>query len=70
MWALAVAGEEESLLASGGADARLHIWEDCTAADKAAAEDAAREAVQKQQLLSNALQVGGAPPLRHAFDPR
>eukprot|EP00884_Botryococcus_braunii_P002585 jgi/Botrbrau1/12327/Bobra.4_3s0001.1 len=57
VWALAVAGESESLLASGGADARLQVWEDCTAADMAAAQQALTQAVQKQQLLSNALQA-------------
>ena len=63
MWALAVGGAGEGLLATGASDATVAVWGDCTAADEeeAAAEEAA--IVLKQQDLSNALQVGQqAPP--------
>lgn len=58
VWALAVGGAGEGLLATGASDATVAVWEDCTAADEeeAAAEEAA--IVLKQQDLSNALQVG------------
>ena len=50
-------GEAESLLVTGGADARVAVWRDCTAADAAAAAAGAAEAALKAQQLSNALQV-------------
>lgn len=57
MWALDVGGEAEALLVTGGADARINVWRDCTAADAAAAAAGAAEAALKAQQLSNALQV-------------
>lgn len=64
MWALAVGGAGEGLLATGAADATVAVWEDVTAADEeaVAAEEAA--VVLKQQDLSNALQVCCAAPDR------
>lgn len=50
-------GEAESLLVTGGADARVNVWRDCTAADAAAAAVGAAEAALKVQQVSNALQV-------------
>ena len=50
-------GEAESLLVTGGADARVAVWRDCTAADAAAAAAGAAEAALKAQQLSNALQA-------------
>jgi hypothetical protein len=63
VWALAVGGAGEGLLATGASDATFAVWEDCTVADEeeAAAEEAA--IVLKQQDLSNALQVGRQHPL-------
>ena len=57
VWALAVGGSAESLVATGGSDATIHLWEDTTVADQAAAAEQAQQAVLKQQDLSNALQV-------------
>lgn len=57
VWALDVGGEAESLLVTGGADARVAVWRDCTAADAAAAAAGAAEAALKAQQLSNALQA-------------
>lgn len=57
VWALDVGGEAESLLVTGGADACVAVWRDCTAADAAAAAAGAAEAALKAQQLSNALQA-------------
>ncbi|KAK9810337.1 hypothetical protein WJX72_008955 [[Myrmecia] bisecta] len=57
IWALAVGGTQQSLLASGGGDATINIWEDCTEQDQATAAAQEKEAVLKQQELSNALQA-------------
>lgn len=59
VWALALSGASGDLLASGGGDGAIAVWEDCTAADadEAAAEEAA--AVLRQQDLANALRVRG-----------
>ena len=57
VWAMHVAGRDDSTLVTGGADARVNVWRDCTAEDEAnAAADRAESAV-KGQALSNALQV-------------
>ncbi len=57
MWALDVGGEAEALLVTGGADARVNVWRDCTAADAAVAAAGAAEAARKAQQLANALQA-------------
>lgn len=57
VWALAVGSGEERLLASGGGDARVQVWQDCTVADKQEAAQEQETALLKQQRLSNALQV-------------
>lgn len=57
MWALAVGGREEGLIASGGGDARVQVWQDCTVEDKQEAVQEQEAALLKQQRLSNALQV-------------
>lgn len=72
VWALAVGGSAESLVATGGGDATIHLWEDMTAADQAAAAEQAQQAVLMQQDLSNALQVsyrGLATPFSSAAVP-
>ena len=57
VWALAVGGEQERLLATGGADARVNVWRDATAEDEAAARSEAAAAAGKAQDLANALEV-------------
>ena len=72
VWALDVGGEAESVLVTGGADARMAVWRDCTAADAAAAAAGAAEVALKAQQLSYALQARllcmcracATPPLR------
>ena len=59
MWALALSGPSGDLLASGGGDGAIALWEDCTAADADEAALLAEEAVLKDQDLANALKVGG-----------
>lgn len=61
VWALTVAGEQDAVLATGGADARVNIWRDCTAEDEAAAVTTRTQAVVKAQELSNALKVDFLP---------
>jgi U3 small nucleolar RNA-associated protein 13 len=63
LWGLDVSRTtSESLVATGGDDARLVLWRDVTAARAAAAEAEEEALVVKQQELSNALAVsrGGA----------
>lgn len=57
VWALTVGGVQEGLVATGGGDARVQIWEDCTLQDKAEAAEEEEVTLIKQQRLSNALQV-------------
>lgn len=58
LWGLAASdGPTESLIASGGGDARVVIWRDVTAAKAAEAEAQEEGLVLKQQELSNALAV-------------
>ena len=57
VWAMAVGGSQESLVATGGGDARVQIWEDCTLQDKAEEAEEQEVTLLKQQRLSNALQV-------------
>jgi len=57
VWALDVGGEAEALLVTGGADARVNVWRDCTSADAAVAAAGAAEAARKAQQLANALQA-------------
>ena len=59
MWALALSGPSGDLLASGGGDGAIALWEDCTAADADEAALLAEEAVLKDQDLANALKVSG-----------
>ena len=59
VWALALSGPSGDLLASGGGDGAIALWEDCTAADADEAALLAEEAVLKDQDLANALKVGG-----------
>ena len=58
VWALHVGGASDSLLVTGGADARVNVWRDCTAEDEASAAAERAEAALKGQELANALQVG------------
>ncbi len=44
-------------MATGGGDARVQIWEDCTLQDKAEEAEEQEVTLLKQQRLSNALQV-------------
>ena len=62
VWAMAVGGPQEGLVATGGGDARVQIWEDCTLQDKAEAAEEEEVTLLKQQRLSNALQVAIACP--------
>ena len=62
VWAMHVAGSNDSTLVTGGADARVNVWRDCTAQDEATAAADRAEAAVKGQALSNALQVR-LPPL-------
>ena len=57
VWAMHVAGSDDSTLVTGGADARVNVWRDCTAQDEATAAADRAEAAVKGQALSNALQV-------------
>ena len=57
VWALAAGGTQQSLLATGGADAAIIVWRDCTAEDEAAAAESQALAVGRQQQLANALQA-------------
>ena len=57
VWALHVGGASDSLLVTGGADARVNMWRDCTAEDEASAAAERAEAVLRGQELANALQV-------------
>ena len=54
---MAVGGSQEALVATGGGDARVQIWEDCTVQDKAEEAEEQEATLLKQQRLSNALQV-------------
>ncbi|CAK0748051.1 hypothetical protein CVIRNUC_001810 [Coccomyxa viridis] len=56
VWAMHVAGRDDSTLVTGGADARVNVWRDCTAQDEATAAAGRAEAAVKGQALSNALQ--------------
>lgn len=58
IWALAVGGAQESVMATGGGDARVVLWADSTEADQAAAAEAEEELAEKEQALQNALAVG------------
>ncbi|PRW60889.1 transducin beta 3 isoform A [Chlorella sorokiniana] len=55
VWALTLAGSSGDLLASGGGDGAIAVWEDCTAADADEAAAEAEAVVLKQQDLANAL---------------
>ena len=57
VWALTVGGVQEGLVATGGGDARVQVWEDCTLQDKAEAAEEEEVTLLKQQRLTNALQV-------------
>uniref|UniRef100_A0A383VI50 U3 small nucleolar RNA-associated protein 13 C-terminal domain-containing protein n=1 Tax=Tetradesmus obliquus TaxID=3088 RepID=A0A383VI50_TETOB len=72
LWGLsASAAPGESLVATGGGDARVVIWRDATAAKAAEAEAAEESLVLRQQELSNALADGDyAAAARLAFQLR
>lgn len=57
-WALSPSGPSGALLATGGGDGAVAVWEDCTAADAAEAAAEAAAQVLQQQELANALKVG------------
>jgi hypothetical protein len=59
VWALALGGPGEKVMATGGGDAVVAVWEDVTEADQAAAQEQEEELLQKEQALQNALVVGG-----------
>ena len=52
-----VGGQSDSLIATGGADAKVTVWRDVTAQEAAKTAAAAAAGVQQQQALANALQV-------------
>lgn len=58
VWAMALSGASGDLVASGGGDGAIAVWEDCTAADADEAAAAAAAVALKEQDLANALQVG------------
>eukprot|EP00873_Tetraselmis_striata_P034175 jgi/Tetstr1/454439/TSEL_041339.t1 len=55
VWALTKAPGNDALLASGGSDAIVNIWRDCTASDAAEEEKALQENLLRTQDLENAL---------------
>lgn len=57
IWSIVFAGEEQSLMVSGGSDSTLILWEDTTEVDKALEIQQKQEELMKQQNLSNALHV-------------
>ncbi len=57
VWALAAGGAHGSLLATGGADTCVTVWEDTTAADAVAAAEAEGQLAVAEQDLENALAV-------------
>ncbi|KAG1331252.1 transducin beta-like protein 3 [Cocos nucifera] len=54
VWALAV-GRKTEMLATGGTDAIVNLWHDCTAADKQEAFHKEEEAILRGQELENAV---------------
>ncbi len=59
IWALTAGGPHEAMLATGGGDASVVVWEDTTVAD--AKEQAEEEGLlaQREQELENAIVVRG-----------
>ncbi len=50
-------GPNEAVVATGGGDGAVALWEDCTAQDAAEAAKEQQDAVLREQELLNALQV-------------
>ena len=57
VWALAAGAAGDELLATGGADASVVVWEDVTVAEAEAAAAAEEELAMREQDLENALAV-------------
>ena len=57
VWALAQAGDSQALLATGGADATVCIWQDATDLQRQELATATADALIARQEFSNALQV-------------
>ena len=57
IWSIAFAGEQQEIMASGGSDSKLVIWEDTTETDRETEIRLQQEELTKQQNLSNAIQV-------------
>lgn len=57
IWALDVGGPNDDVLVTGGGDATVTVWADCTAADSAQQQAVEDDRLSKQQDLSNALVV-------------
>jgi len=57
VWALDVGGPADDCLVTGGGDATLLLWGDCTEADRAAALAQEEDRLDRQQDLVNALVV-------------
>ena len=57
IWSIAFAGEHERFMASGGSDSMLVIWEDTTEQDRELEVRQRQEELNKEQNLSNAIQV-------------
>ena len=57
VWALTVGGGEEHLMASGGSDARICIWQDVTEQQRSEIASTQAATTAKQQAFTNALQV-------------
>ncbi len=67
VWALAVGSPCEGVVATGGGDGTVVLWEDCTTQDAAAAAKEQQEAVLREQDLLNALQVLGMLGARASY---
>jgi len=71
VWAMASGGEGDALLITGGSDAKVVVWADCTAADAREAEEEEERLVGREQSLANALAAGDfVTAARLAFDLR
>jgi len=55
VWALAAGGRGDATVVTGGADAAVRVWEDCTAADELRALQEQQEGQLREQELLNAM---------------
>ena len=57
VWSIAFSGEHQQIMASGGSDSTLIIWQDTTEQDRESEVQEKQEELAKQQNLSNAIEV-------------